>query len=661
MPMLDQLEFIRPWWLLSLLPLLWVAWRVHSGVSASGSDWQKIMDPELYQALSNSELPANQPNRIHKVLSAAASVFVAVLLSVALAGPSWQTRELPVVERVTSRIMVLDLSMSMLAEDVKPNRLSRAKIKLREMLSRSADGQTGLIVFAGDAYAIAPLTEDVRTLDNLVPALEIGLMPSQGSRIDLALKLAGEMLVQTQADSGQIILLTDSPASQQAVKIANQLGQQGHRIDVLGFGTAKGAPIPNGEAGFVQKNGAIVFAKLEIESLRALATSAGGRFLQASGGNGDIAQLLAVNMQQEFKQSEQAASSVQRVDGGVFLILAGLPLLLLAMRGRGLFVIGMLLSASLLAPQSSYASDGWWDSLWSNNNQRAHQALLNGDAPAAVEGFDDPDWRAAADYQSGNFEAAADYWAEKNDATALFNRGNALARSGELEAALKAYQQALDLQPSFDDAEANASLLEDLLKQQQKQDSPQGGEGQEGETSDDGEKSEQSQEGQEGEQGEQGEKSQQGQSGQSGEQGQQQGQEGEPPEHAEEPAGDSAATQMSDEERQQMQQAGQQNDEQHESMEQAAQQLAEQMKDGEDSAEGTEQAFSDVESDEQPNDGMTERQALRRPDLKEQATDQWLNRIEDNPAGLLRRKFAYEADRRAAEQSRADDESGDPW
>lgn len=660
----DQFAFIRPWWLLSLLPLMWIAWRVHRGGNAGGSDWQQIMDPELYQALSSGDLATAPKTTLQQAISLFGSIMAALLIGLALAGPSWESRETPVVERVTSRIMVLDLSLSMLAEDIKPNRLSRAKIKLREMLSRSADGQTGLIVFAGDAFAIAPLTDDVRTLDNLVPPLAIDLMPTQGSRIDLGLKLAGEMLLQTQADSGQIVLLTDSPANSKAKKIAKGLAAQGHRIDVLAFGSAKGAPIPKSgdDKGFVQKNGAIVFAKLESKSLRGLAKSGNGRFLQASSGNGDIAQLMAVDAQQEFKESEQAASSAQRIDGGIFLILAVLPFLVLGMRGRGLLLIPLLLSAGLFAPQPSYAAEeSWWSSLWNNNDQRAHQQLMDGDPEAALENFDDPDWRAAADYQAGNFADAADYWASGDDATSLFNQGNALAKSGELDKALEAYQQALDLQPDFEDAEVNASLIEKLLKQQQQE-----GEDGEGEQSEEGQEGEKSDESQEGEQDQQGEKSEQGEEGEEGQQGEQgdggqEGQEGEPSEKSEEQASDQAAEQMSEEERQQMQQAGEQNDEQQQSMEEAAQQLSEQM---DENGENAEEAVAQGEESEEPAEGaeeQAERKILRRPNLQDQATDQWLNRIEDNPAGLLRRKFAYEADRRAAEQPSAADESGDPW
>ncbi|MFT5063395.1 MAG: Ca-activated chloride channel family protein [Gammaproteobacteria bacterium] len=665
---LDQLEFIRPGFLLSLMPLLWLAWRVHNVSDSGGSDWQKIMEPELFRALSGTQLAANQATSITRRLSVVASVVVAFLLSLALAGPSWETRETPVVERVTSRIMVMDLSLSMLAEDIKPNRLSRAKIKLREMLSRSSDGQTGLIVFAGDAYAIAPLTEDVRTLDNLVPPLNVDLMPSQGSRIDLGLKLAGEMLIQTQAIRAQVILLTDSPATPRAMEMADELASRGHRVDVLGFGSAKGAPIPSGETGFVQKDGAIVFAKLERKSLRQLAKSGNGRFLQASSGNGDIAQLLAVDGQQEFKQSEQAASSAQRVDGGVFFLLAALPLILLGMRGRGLLLVLLLCSAGLMTPRPGFAAEAsWWESLWKNNDQRAHQQLLDGDAAAAVGSFDDPDWRASADYQAGNFQDAAAYWMNKDNATASYNRGNSLAKSGELEGALEAYQQAVDVQPDFEDAEANASLIEKLLKEQQPegQEGEQGEEAQEGEEgqeSKDGEKGEQGQESQEGEEGQhqQGEPGEERQEGQGNQQGQE-GQDGEPSESSDEQAGDQVAEQISQQERQQMQKAGEQSDEQQESMDQAAQQLSEQTEESGENAEDSEQAITEGQESEETGEEQAERQVLRRPNLQDQATDQWLNRIEDNPAGLLRRKFAYEADRRAAEQSGASVESGDLW
>ncbi len=182
------LHFIRPLWLLSLplaviLPLLWRHLRRPSG------DWGRVCDTHLLRWLSVGSASA-KPSRSGPWLAG----LVWLIAAIALAGPSWQKLPDTSFTSKDARVLVLDLSLSMLAEDLKPNRLTQAHFRLSDMLDEAMEGQTGLVAYAGDAFVVSPLTSDTNTIRNMLPALRPDVMPVSGSRPDRALELAAELL-----------------------------------------------------------------------------------------------------------------------------------------------------------------------------------------------------------------------------------------------------------------------------------------------------------------------------------------------------------------------------------------------------------------------------------------------------------------------------------
>lgn len=198
------LHFIRPFWLLLLplaviLPLLWHHLRRPSG------DWSKICDNHLLRWLSVGDASAR---------SSRAGPWLAGLMwlvaAFALAGPSWQKLPDSSFTARDARVLVLDLSLSMLAEDLKPNRLTQAHFRLSDMLDEALEGQTGLVAYAGDAFVVSPLTSDTNTIRNMLPALRPDVIPVSGSRSDKALELAAELLKRSGIQAGEILLIADS-------------------------------------------------------------------------------------------------------------------------------------------------------------------------------------------------------------------------------------------------------------------------------------------------------------------------------------------------------------------------------------------------------------------------------------------------------------------
>lgn len=475
--LLADLHLLRPAWLalIPVLPLLLWLRRGHR----QGGAWQRHCDPALFAYLGEAGPAGGRRGLLLLVL-------VGWLLAVlALAGPAWERVEMPVYRSAAARVLVLDLSRSMDAPDVVPSRLVRARFKAADLLSRSADGMVGLVVFAGDAHAIAPLTEDVNTLLNLLPPLETELMPVQGSRADLGIELAVELLERGGAIGGDILLITDGapPAAQDAARRAREAG---HQVAVLAVGTTSGAPIPEPGGGFFKDQaGNIVVPGVDSARLLAVAEAGGGRYATLSPDDSDIDRLLRrTDIATRRAAREDQGAGLRFEDRGPWLLLALLPLAALGFR-RG-WLLGAAGAALLLPPPPVMALD--WSDLWLRPEQQVRAALEAGDTDAALAAAADApaDWLGAARYRGGDFAAAAEAFATGDGAVTHYNRGNALARAGRLEEALAAYDTALDRSPDLDDAVFNRELVRQLLDMQEQQEQQNGDPGEDGEQSPNG-------------------------------------------------------------------------------------------------------------------------------------------------------------------------------
>jgi len=305
------LHFIRPYWLL-LLPLVIVLpWWWHRSRRPSG-DWSQVCDPHLLRWLSVRQ--AGEKSRGGGRWLAAATLLICIL---ALAGPSWQKLPDSSFSARDARVIVLDLSRSMLAEDLRPNRLTRARFRLADLLQATEEGQTGMVSFAGDAYVVSPLTKDMNTIANLLPALQPDIIPVAGSRADLALALAASLLERAGLSRGEILLVTDSANSRLAAK-ARELRDDGIFTSVLAVGSLEGAPVPSA-GGFVSdRAGNVVIAKLDRTGLRAVAEAGGGNYteLGASGSESSLWQDLGGS---EFARREDALGERWK-DAGPWLV-----------------------------------------------------------------------------------------------------------------------------------------------------------------------------------------------------------------------------------------------------------------------------------------------------------------------------------------------------
>jgi len=574
-------EWLRPLWLLAVPALAWLLWRLWHRERQSGR-WQLLLPAAFHQALlkggsgRSSKLPW---------LALGLAWLLAVL---ALLGPSWQRVEQSNQKPADPLVVLLELTPQMLATDGRPNRLEQARRKLLDLLEARRDAQTAIIVYAGSAHSLVPLSDDLATSRNLLEALKPSLMPEPGRRADLAVARALQLLDQAQLGQGRLLLITSALSEEERSGIQQALQKRSVPLLILGVGSREGAPVAQEDGSFLKDSrGAILIPRLDARGLQETAENHGGRYASMRLDDEDLRRLGLLDSPQTMRAAGEPTQLDSHVDQGYWLLL---PLLLLAAcagRRGWLFCLPLLL---MLPPQSSHAFG--LDDLWLRPDQQG-QRLLQAQRPAeAAQRFVDPQWQGKALYEAEDYAAAAERFAKGDSAADHYNRGNALAKAGELEAALDAYEQALERQPELAAAQHNKALVEQALRQRENQ--QQSGEG------DSTEQQEHANE---------------------------QSQPNESP--AGQPAESTAA---------QPTQPGSSGESSENSDVQGSANGA-----GEDTQPST---SSELPSDAEPVAPPRTAADLGTAAERQQALEQWLRQIPDDPAELLRRKFWYEQQQR---------------
>jgi Ca-activated chloride channel family protein len=586
--MIEDFHFIRPI-LLLLLPvgfaMAYLLWN-HSG---SNSNWSRVCDEHLLPHLLSGKRTGRRQ------LPTLLFLLAWTMATVSVAGPAWQRLPQPVHDTLLGRVLVFDLSLSMKSTDLSPDRLSRARFKLMDLIRSGTGIQQGLVVFAGDAFVVVPVTDDIDTLANLVPSLDTRTVPVQGSRTDLGIHSAVTLLENTGFQTGTIILITDG-VSEGTSEAAARAASRGFTVSVLAVGTAAGAPVPLNQ-GILLKDpaGNIVIPGVDHMLLRRIASRGGGKYSALTADDADI-RLLSERSSMELNLSNNSGQRLadeyqtdeyqtdRWIDRGPWVLVA---LLVLAVSGfrRGWILLVCCVLVPATAPRDALAFG--WDDLWLRNDQQAAR-LFRDQEFDRIEENAPPQWLGASRYRSGDFDGATESFlqGDPGKAASHYNAGNAMARSFALQQALLAYDRALELDPQMTEARENRDLVERLLEQQQKQQSQ---DSENSDSAEDQQKSEQEQ-------------------ARSGAEYDQQGD-------------------TSDDEKEQASRETRKNSDSSRT-EQA----------------GADQNLEDRENADDESLGSNTTQeidlATRTMDEKQQALEQWLKRIPDDPGGLLRRKFA---------------------
>ncbi|HCG6536257.1 TPA: VWA domain-containing protein [Vibrio parahaemolyticus] len=427
-----QFHFIRPLWLLALIPmffLVWLRWREESKPS-----WKDILPEHLRNALTIGE------RGWRKQLPLKLLMLIVLIAIVICAGPTWQRESSPFGEDKASLLVVLDNSDSMLQKDLPPSRLERSKQKIRDLLVARKGGKTGLVVFAGSAHVAMPVTQDSKVFDPFLAAITPEIMPVQGKLAEKALPLIDQQL---QGQPGSTVLLVSDGVNPATIK-QYQAYFEGKPYQLL--------ILAAGNTDIVSNN------PMDLDSLQKLASQTNGRLVEVTVDNNDIEQL---NRYVERNMQLNGESSMPWKDMG-YQLLFPIALIMMLWFRKGWLVqwcVIVMVSGTLLMPTSAMAENisvkaeqpqvvqkvttfdkvaQWWWDLWLTPDQQG-QRLFNQQAYLeAAKHFVDPLRKGTAYYYASEFELAHSAFLEmQNDPSeevrdyGLYNAASALARQRE--------------------------------------------------------------------------------------------------------------------------------------------------------------------------------------------------------------------------------------
>lgn len=418
-------HFLRPWWLLAVIfPI--IGWfRFFSGFN-NVSAWEAVCDKKLLDFLLIKG--SSRQRRL------AAGLILTGMLGaiISLAGPTWQKKYIPVFLTENPVMFLLNLSSDMNADDVTPNRLTRAKYAISDLLKSVDNADSGLIVYTEEPFLISPLTVDKKVIDNLLAAVTLDIMPENGDRLYRALDYAVLRFNEAQMKEGNIVVLAADVGQDFNLAIISAAAAyaKGFRVNVVNVG-----------------------AKTS-EKLKMIAEKGGGLYVDVLTGLNQLAQNLNKSNDKNLKEGKNEKEIWE--DGGYWLLFLPLICTLYFFR-HGIFMIFLFWGLSTTSAQAGF---------FLNHNQEGIKAFQNQEFQQAAQKFDLPAWKASSYYRLGDFENAYKYFAGK-DVESLYNQGNALAKSGKIEEAIKKYEQVLEIQPNHEDAKFNLEYLKQQQKQQQ--------------------------------------------------------------------------------------------------------------------------------------------------------------------------------------------------
>ena len=466
--MMEAFHFLRPWWLLGIVlfliisPALWHMFTTRSG-------WHQVIAPHLGPAL----LGQNQSIRQRGWFAVLSSAWI--ITCVALAGPAWERLPTASIETERSAIIIIDMSLNTRASDVTPDRLTRLRFKALDILDALEGSQVGLIAYAGDAYAISPLTRDFDNMRGMIPALSPEIMPEPGNYPLRAFNEAHRMATDAGFERAEIYWLSAGMRLDDYQEIRRFMRGTNHRLSTLLAGEEERSPIRLATGDILRDSlGRLSMAELNEGLFERLSQEYHGHHARLQAANQDIEYITGQEPWHEQASEDESQISDQWRDRGPYLAWILLPLALLAMR-RGVLLSAALASSCLVfsSPTPVYATTTAptvAERAWLNQQQRAQRHYQRGEYRQAAQQFKDPMMRGNALYRAGEYADAVDAFAQASDnPERWFNTGNALAQLGDYSAASDAYARALAERPQWPEAQENKRLVDQLNEQQQQQ------------------------------------------------------------------------------------------------------------------------------------------------------------------------------------------------
>ncbi|MBE6467590.1 MAG: tetratricopeptide repeat protein [Alphaproteobacteria bacterium] len=423
---MTNFHFMRPWLLLLLL-IPFLLYSRYYKMSNMQSSWQKVIDKRL---LSYLLVKGSAQKRKMFALSSFLAIIFAIIAS---AGPSFQKIEVPAFEVQNPLMIALNMSSDMNEKDLAPNRLTRAKYKIDDLLNMLKTVQAGLMVYSSEPFVISPLTDDMKILQNLLSAVDFNIMPANGDRLDRAIQLGVERIKSAGFNQGNMLIFTPDVGQKfdLAIEEAKKANKQNVKINIIGVTATAN------------------------EKLRLVAQAGGGMYWNIKNDDNMISRFAEeLNTSDKEMQKGKNLRNIW-LDAGWYLLI--IPLVCCA----ALFRKGILVIAFLLISSNAYAGFLYSD------KQEGYQAYNKGDYETAISKFDDDNWLASSYYKLGDYQKSYELFSKDTSVTGLYNQGNALAKGGKISEAIKKYEEVLKLEPNHEDAKFNLEYLKKQQNQQQ--------------------------------------------------------------------------------------------------------------------------------------------------------------------------------------------------
>ncbi|MDB4583475.1 VWA domain-containing protein [Draconibacterium sp.] len=429
----DQFHLLRPEWLWAFIPMVVVALLIIF-TSREDKKWKKVIAPALRPFMFTKE------KRSSLTFPLIAFVLITSIGILSLSGPTWEKVEVPGAKSEAVLMIAVDCSLSMMAEDIQPNRLERAKFKIRDLLDANPGSRVSLYAYSGTAHTVVPMCSDYRLITHHLESLSPGIMPVQGTNLALLMEMADSTLKKVEAPS-TLLLVSDLITENQVELLESFVNNSKHSIEILTMATQQGAEIPKNEQKqpITDASGNIVISQLNPELLFKLQQNKKINVNTLTLDNSDM-ELIATNVRKNLKyQADDEESEEQWKDMGFVLVI------LLVLLMPFWFRKGWMINYSwipLLFLMSSCSTDLTWDDIWYTKDYQGQQLYDKENFDAAGNTFESSFHQGVAYYKAGNFDAAAQAFAEDSSANSLFNLGMAYTQMGRYEDALQAIELA---------------------------------------------------------------------------------------------------------------------------------------------------------------------------------------------------------------------------
>lgn len=459
-----NIVFAHPYWLLAigLLAILWLIIKLFNYNKSIKQQLASFADPELLPYLIQQ-----QPKYKTKINLLTIWSLLWLCGIIAMAGPRWRFIEYETYRPDTALMIVLDLTNTMLAEDIKPNRLIYAKQQIQDLLHAATGIRVGLIAFAKIPHLISPITDDFATISHLLPAVDVDLIAKPGNEISKALQMAAKSLKAELGTNKHILIISSGNFVDNVSTIITDLKKKNIKLHVIGVGTKQGAPYKDNSGNWYKNNGQLVLSKLNSSTLTTIAQHGNGKYWRASYTDNELMNFIKY-LSQDTTNSHELTSKVKQWEEGFYWFIFPMLILALIMQHKHKYLYVFLLVVLLTVPQPSTAI-----TILQNSEQQGKEYYDNGNYEQAANMFTDPYRKGVAWYKAGKFALAEQEFKNakrlESANSALYNLANAQLKQGKYQAAIDNYQELLKKQPEHTAAQKNLAIAKQLLQQNQQQ------------------------------------------------------------------------------------------------------------------------------------------------------------------------------------------------